>query len=229
MIPVLTSVVRSKDPNSAMERSKMRLGNGLTGLCQDHPEMKQAEITRLMEEKWGIKYGQSTVCRLIRAWKIPHRVSNRMYENSKLYVEKESVGMIDMEGRDKGELVDTLGIGAVRIRALGQADDDPIVENEVSRSQEESDWLGPERLQGLQSLGIAAIQEQERVNMIMSNETWSNSNAVRVSSQFELPPMLSQHRMVDKFNELLDASNQATEPSTQNQMTYQSSQPGWKY
>ncbi|KAF7868461.1 hypothetical protein EAF04_004992 [Stromatinia cepivora] len=206
----------------------------LTKLCEDHPEMKQAEITRLMEEKWGIKYGQSTVCRLIRIWKIPHRVSNRMYGNSKLYVEKESVGKVDMEGRGRGELVDKLGIGAVRKRALGEEDDDQTVEDGNKSTDPEERSQVSERLPGLQTLGMAAMQEQERENMIMANGN-GNSNAAPVPNQYELAPLLEHSRMVERLNQSLDAINQVVEPSPQIQhqrpykMTYQPSQPNWQY
>ncbi|ESZ89871.1 hypothetical protein SBOR_9740 [Sclerotinia borealis F-4128] len=216
----------------------------LTKLCEDHPEMKQAGITRLMEEKWGIKYGQSTVCRLIRIWKIPHRVSNRMYGNSKLYVERESVGRVDMEGRGRGELVDRLGIGAVRQRALGEGDDEQAVEDGNMSVDSEERSEEPERLQGLQSLGMAAMQEQERESMSMSMSMANgngngngNPNAVPVPSQYELAPLLEHNRMVERLNQSLVAINQAIEPSPQIQhqhqhryhTSYQTSQPNWQY
>ncbi|CAD6446992.1 d66f4bde-a8ce-4b12-9777-300436521d08 [Sclerotinia trifoliorum] len=206
----------------------------LTQLCVRHPEMKQAEITRLMEEKWGIKYGQSTVCRLLRAWKIPHRVSNRMYGNSRMYVEKESVGKVDLEGRGRGELVDELGNGVVRKRALGEEDDDQTVEDVNRSTDSEERSQGSERLQGLQSLGMAAMQEQERENMIMANGD-GNANAAPVPNEYELAPLLEHNMTGERLNQLLDAINQAVEllPQIQHQRpyqtTYQASQPNWQY
>lgn len=205
----------------------------LMNLCKEHPEMKQAEMTRMMEEKWGIKYGQSTVCRLIRKWKIPHRVSNSMYGNSRLYIEKESVGRVDMEGRGRGELVDRSEIGAVRKRALGQGDDDQIVESENGDIDSEAELRATERLQGLQSLGMAAMREQERENMSMANGN-TNSNAPQVPGQDELAPLLEHNKMVERLNQSPDAIHQAIEPSPQiqhqhrYQMTYQT-QPDWQY
>ncbi|APA06120.1 predicted protein [Sclerotinia sclerotiorum 1980 UF-70] len=208
----------------------------LTQLCVLHPEMKQAEITRLMEEKWGIKYGQSTVCRLIRVWKIPHRVSNRMYAGSRLYVEKESVGMVDLQGTGRGELVDRLGIAAVRERALGEDETGQTVEDGNRNTNSEDRSQGSERLQGLQSLGIAAMQEQEQEqkDMIMTNGN-GNSHAAPAPNQYELAPSLEPNTMVERLNQSLDAINQAVEllPQTQHQRpyqtTYQASQPTWQY
>ncbi|KAI9647328.1 hypothetical protein NHQ30_003713 [Ciborinia camelliae] len=209
---------KKQGPKFRYGEKEEEIKDWLTKLCEDHPEMKQAEITRLMEEKWGIKYGQSTVCRLIRLWKIPHRVSNRMYGNSRLYVERESVGRVDMEGRGRGELVDRLGIGAVRKRALGEGDDDQLAGGGNRSADSEERAEGFEGLHSLQSLGMVAVREQEQGNMSMANGNGNgngNPNAFPLPSQYELAPLLEHDSMVERLNQSLDAINQAIETSPQ--------------
>ncbi|KAG4035329.1 hypothetical protein MFRU_001g01000 [Monilinia fructicola] len=151
--------------------------------------MKQAEMTRLMEEEWGIKYGHSTVCRAIKIWKIPHRVSNRIYENSKLYVDSESVERVDMEGRGRSEIVDRFGIGprAIKKRALGEESDIRI--GEVNLQLEENSY-GSESLQGLQTLGTAAMLEKEKENISIIARSTGDTNAVPGPNQSDLAPLL---------------------------------------
>jgi transposase len=61
-----------------------KIAESIRGLLARRPELDQSAICDYIFDEFGVRLGQATVSRILKKNAIPHKVSNRLYQKSKL-------------------------------------------------------------------------------------------------------------------------------------------------